>query len=483
MYSTKKSLFLTVFLALLLFIVCAPAWAAPFDFSAPENIVSTRCVDGSGSTNASCSHVFVPPTSTIESWEIPFRTFKSSNGVSPYWEPRQDANGFGSVGYHLMRTTDTGVSPLTSAKVAQTRQFSKNDYGTALSPISTNQIFSNRYEHQSPVANDGALLLTAADKKNQPSAWIWYSPRNFKTHNLLQAQEAERLTYWIKLESFREDFNPNNYPSDGSTNYFHVGTYNCVEKGGNTSSDSGCPNEGPGNNHFYHYLGYVSGAWIKTTLTKHPNHERGVGIPSYDPNVAKNATGFTGYWEDMNIFYMEVRAEQPASWPRSNFILDEMRFVDLQDHYEPNQNDSSVANSWLGYWRDEDKWKIGWSDLDTRACETCMSTHQIKWSESPITNANFANATPVTPLFYGSSQRNGSTLPGTIRKMWPNGVGYYTEFELPDSVEIKNKTIYFAIKNVSAQGANAGTLYPWNRADNKNAANTNIHTIEYRIGN
>ncbi|QFR38967.1 hypothetical protein A9Q91_01905 [Candidatus Gracilibacteria bacterium 28_42_T64] len=343
-------------------------------------------------------------------------------------------------------------------------------------------------------ANDGAAVTAAIDPDNRAptttvgssfkvvdlpestsngaSWWMWYDRIGMAARGLTNAN-TDRMSFYIKTE----DMEPLSTPTGINIWGYHVGTYLCWDEGCNGGGSGG---EGPGNQHYYHYLGLNPGAWIHVELDQHPQHRRDGSGPVLGNNPSFIESG-KNYFENMSRFYMEIRSAQTDT---TTMHIDEMEYYSTQDSVEPNQNDESVTSVWVGNWRADDYWEIGFADNsfgeDSMNGDT-WSTFEIKWSTSPITNANYDSATLIEPMFYTGDQYTDKGV-GAIRRSdsWERGV--WTRFELPDSVEIEGNKLYFAIKDISIIGTGAGNDYPWNKNDLYTAPTDNIRIIDYVVG-
>ncbi|MGB5052698.1 MAG: LamG-like jellyroll fold domain-containing protein, partial [Caldilineaceae bacterium] len=180
----------------------------------------------------------------------------------------------------------------------------------------------------------------------------------------------------------------------------------------------------------------------------------GSGEPDDNPAPGRN------YFQYMNNFYVEIR--YPQEIPTAYWI-DEMEFSQTSEL----ENDISISSVWVGYWATTGKWEIGFEDNSFNSVgynNNSQSTFEIRYSVSPITNANYSSATLITPIY---------NLNGTGRINRPNTwkKPTWTQFSLPSLVVQNNSKIYFAIKDVSSTAS----------GDGHNAPSSNIRTIDYNI--
>jgi len=350
------------------------------------------------------------------------------------------------------------------------RSFEKSDYGTDALAI----IDSNARAPGTTTGGSFKVYDTGNDSAYQACWWVWYDGQPMANWGLAD-ENTNRWSFYLKTKGTAPITDDGGNESIPSSTY-HIGTYVCWNDGRPvTHQGDGCPYEGPGNQHYYHYLSINSGAWIKVLLDRHPQHRRGSYVIGDDPTFLES--GYH-YLEHLNQFYMEIRI--PQAGPTA-FWVDEMKFYSTTDTAVPNQNDESITSLWVGYWPQQDHWEMGWHDMSwaTRDNDT-QSTFDIRWSTAPITNGNFSAANQTTPLLYSGPEYSGDIH--LVRR--PNAWGsvVWTRFKLPDDVETDNNRIYLAVKDVSVTGEHVGSTWPWNRGDGHNAPSPYIHTIDYDLG-
>ncbi len=382
----------------------------------------------------------------------------ASDETWPEWTYGTDITGFGNAGYLL-----TGIDPYlgeatSTNKILNTRMQDKGDYGAG-------NLLTFDTINVAPGTVGASAHWTSNSVDNQISWWVWYDNYTLNSRGITDA-DTDRMSFYIKIDGMEDNIGPNG----GSSYGFHVGTYDCA------IVENGCPKEGPGNQHYYHYLGLNSGGWIHVELDEQPQHLRGFGRPQVNNPAATNPDVFDGYFSNMHQFYMEIRNAQENP---TEMWLDEIKFRSTKDAIEPNQNQQSVTSVWVGYWPGDDQWQISWSDEWQGRGDNTNSTFEVRYSENPITNENFNRATPVTPLYFTGPTYESNPSEYAIRR--PNSYAgiAWTAFQLPDSVEASGNKVYFAIKDISIAGGNAGLSYPYNRADGKNPPNDYIRAINY----
>ncbi len=311
---------------------------------------------------------------------------------------------------------------------------------------------------------------------NQASWWMYYGGQPLSVRNIT-TDTTDRMSFYIKLDGLKTS-GPDGTPHSINTN-FHVGTYLCWETNKPVySTGDGCPREGPGNQHYYHYLALNPGAWLHVELDDHPNHHRGARGNSYQKNNPVKDNG-KNYYEQLSRFYFEIRAPQAED---TEFVVDELRFYSTSNAFESQQNDESITSLWVGFWEEEGYWEIGFKDgAQFTPFEHQFSTFEIRWSTSPINNENYEQASLVIPMFYSGEKYVGSKNPHYIRRVNDYTRDVWTRFELPQEITNNYQMVYFAIKDVSKRGENQGTSWPWNRQDHDITPSNYIRTIDYAL--
>jgi len=186
------------------------------------------------------------------------------------------------------------------------------------------------------------------------------------------------------------------------------------------------------------------------------------------------------YFNSLGRFYFETTDNAAGTSigmviPWSVWI-DEIEGQDITEYAETNQNDDTISGVAVGYYPDNDgHWEISWTSgaLDN------LGAYQVRYSLTEFTNANYAtNGTTITPLHYACT--GGSGIVGKL----VNAGNYYlysTSFTLPSAYTGGGTRVFFAIKDVSTSGS-----YPCadlgGETNQRNASNSNIHTIDYIVG-
>ncbi len=307
---------------------------------------------------------------------------------------------------------------------------------------------------------------TGKVKYYQPSWWTLLGDGPLYLRNITDA-DTDRMSFYLKVEGMEKPIFEK-YGKKFPGYNFHIGTYLCW---GDYAMK--WAKEGPGNQHYYHHLAVDPGTWLHVEMDQHPMHRRGVHgsvTPHNDPRLEDSGKH---YFEHLLSFYMEITNLQQNL---SSYKVDEIKFYSTKDTYEPDQNDISITTPWVGYWRSGDYWEISWQDGSWYGGtgNYTMSTFDVRWSTSPITNENFESAQQINPEFWAVKGTN------LVRRAQPWKRTGWTRFKLPDEIEQNHNHIYFAIKDVSVEGEHVGP-WPYHRGDGHDAPSSLIHTIDYYL--
>ena len=408
-----------------------------------------------------------------------FKWDQGSGTNVPGWEWKNDISsgrpGWNNIDAFSVINSQIGPGP---------QSFQKSTYGdSTLAGVDINT--------RSPSTSIGGSLKVYDDGTSdtyQATWWTWYDGIGLgKLPRDITDSSTNRVSWYIKLHSTQ--FAGNNSSDFGTL--FHWGVYLC-DDGSQEPNYEGCPKEGPGNQHFYYYLYYQPDIWFHTLLDRHPTFFRESSVagddPSFNHPFVSPDTGKSypmHMFENMMQWYMEIRDPQDAL---SYFHIDEIYFYstnDQEEEAEPDQNDESITSLSVGYDPSNGRWYVFWQDMSFtdengwNLNDDTLSTFEIRWSTAPITNENYSSANIVSPEWF--SGPSVTSFPNGLRRADSWWTRIWTRFDLPDGVETAHNHIYFAIKDVSVAGGNAGTQWPYNKTDGHNAASPYIKTIDYYI--
>lgn len=218
-----------------------------------------------------------------------------------------------------------------------------------------------------------------------------------------QAKGADRLSFYIKL--------PEGYPLGNDYN-FHVGTYT-------KDPINGDPYQA--GSHYYHYFNIPgTGMWTKIVCNQHPTHRTGV---SGDPGNNPTAPSWD-YFDGLTRFYLDMQPESPIALPWTGYI-DEFKFYSISEP-ENDETVNSISCSYFGMGH----FQIGWH---SDGLPYNNHKFEVRYSTSPITNANYSSAT---------------VCPNSPYTLAPNA---YHWIKAEFTISVKESTrYYFAIKDIDS---------------------------------
>ena len=385
-----------------------------------------------------CSPAFAE--TVLYGWNNPSDSGISWSGWT--WYP-DGANDYGAVGWRKndgqFYSGDSNWYP---------RIHEKTDYG--MDVLGTIDINTRSPE----TSTGGSLKVYDSGNSSTYQASYWYMwGDSFGTHGFADS-DTDRLSFYFKSDGANEtDFSTGSITNAN----MHFGTYLCWD-GGGSGYPAACPNEGP-NTHFYHYLSVPFGSntpWIHVQLDQHPTHRRGASEPDEPDNDPVFDSDGYHYFENMNTFYFEIIRAQSSP---TSYWMDEVKLWNQVQ----SENEVSIGSAvWVGYWPSTNKWQMGFGSVWPG--RPMQATFEVRWSTSPITNANYASATVAEPEYRERGTSNTFTLSdgGWSKQAW-------TQFEILQSTVESVDKIYFAIRDVSSTA----------NGDGYNSPTSNIKTIDY----
>ncbi len=202
--------------------------------------------------------------------------------------------------------------------------------------------------------------------------------------------------------------------------------------------------------HYYHELSNINmGGWIHLIFDAHPIHNNGGDNNPYSYYRA-GGRDFPGdsvsYFNNVNRF--ALRGEIVRNLPSPSYI-----YFDKLEAYHSSQpeNDETIAGIGVGYDPVNKRFDIAFGDK--YRCAECSAKYQVRYSFSPITNANFDNATLayVTNFVRGVSSNRGEIVKPSngYNQIWAG-----IDLEPTDKNNLtEGTTIYFAVKDISDRSA------------------------------
>lgn len=359
-------------------------------------------------------------------------TFYGSGAASP--NGGTGANGYNAPGW--LKQPTHPPRPAT---------FAKMDYGNVpaaefvVSPL--------------PVTNTQSALRVydTGGGGNKQAAWTFWHENNYGTLGLVTSS-TNRISFYAYLSGVDPGAASQIAGTNGAAN-FEFSTF--LNWPGGSCGD---PNEAC-NQHYYHYFNANSGAWLHFQPDNRPTWQRNAQNPAIEPAGVSHP-----YFSSMTHFYLQTGGEGiPAG---SSFIVG-----DISAWEQPLAESAEICNLWVGYWPGTGKWELGLTDCGiyhTNASSGELggqTKFEVRWSTSPITNANWSSANTTTPEYH----RFGATNSFRRSNAWY--MSAWTRFDLPAEVEANNNRLYFAVKETSAIAD----------GDYRNPRDSNIKTIDYQL--
>ncbi len=189
----------------------------------------------------------------------------------------------------------------------------------------------------------------------------------------------------------------------------------------------------------HHYINFYTqgGGWAKYQVEETSNGDNsGDGATRYIPNFLQTI------WQ----FYFTTLPYSGIATPPYEVKIDDIEFS--ADTYSP-QNNETISNIAILYKDSTKTWEVSLNDKYKNA--NAMSTYEIRYAFSPITNENWGSATPAT-IIADSRFSIQARTDGKFQKWWPYYQGVWAPFRLSDTDTNSlspGKIVYFAIKDIS----------------------------------
>ena len=173
------------------------------------------------------------------------------------------------------------------------------------------------------------------------------------------------------------------------------------------------------------------------------------------------ASSIPGYVANVHGFYFAYGDYEGQFMTPHSYWLDEIQFE--TDSYAP-QNEETIFDMAVGYEPASNTWQIGFNDKYGNNSGGAMSSYQIRYSFNPITNENWANATPGHILPYPHFGLEDRTDGGFQKANTYAYRAVWAKFKLAsaadDSAFQASKHIYFAVKDISQNPNNLKQINP-----------------------
>lgn len=198
--------------------------------------------------------------------------------------------------------------------------------------------------------------------------------------------------------------------------------------------------------HFYNDFGINGGGWIHVMLDGHPQHNNGFSNSSYYPFPSSSFRDIgSSYFTNMYRFYITSGKYNGFETPKFSIYIDDMEFV---NDTEP-QNNETINGVAILYNQTTQTFEVAFNDKYKNNANS-YSTYELRYSFSPITNANWSSATPAYMQehtgFHILANSNG-----LFQKWWPYYQSVWAGFKLSPT-DMSNltsgTTVYFAVKDI-----------------------------------
>jgi hypothetical protein len=249
---------------------------------------------------------------------------------------------------------------------------------------------------------------------------------------------------------------PNGSPFPGAKGANRLSFYLYLPKGvkngdgGYNNPVSGTFDLGPFNGvggHWYHTLFTQGGGWAHVLMDGHPLHNNAWSDASMYPYPSNGIRSMdTAYFNSMYRIYFAGTPYSGLDKPKFSMWVDEMEF---QNDNEP-QNDETIVTPSIMFNDSSRTFEVGFADK-YRNNEYCNASYEIRYSFSPITNANWSSAIPCH-ILQDDRFNIVKNDTGHFEKWWSYYNGIWAPFKLIDSDTDKCKPgtlIHFAIKDKS----------------------------------
>lgn len=199
--------------------------------------------------------------------------------------------------------------------------------------------------------------------------------------------------------------------------------------------------------HWYNQFSLEGGGWAKMYIESHPEHNNGFSDASKYPYPSSSLRSIgPAFFEKMYKFYINMANYEGVETVPYSVWFDEFAFeTDIEpQNNETMNNPAVIRNDTTGIFNVSITGKY-------KNLGYCGGTYQLRYSSSPITNANWDSATP-THILADSRFSIKDNANGIFSKWWSGYVYIWAPFKLQDEDQVKitnGQVIYFALKDIS----------------------------------
>ncbi len=352
-----------------------------------------------------------------------FCTVDDSYKFYPYYNYRNNSHmgwlryGFIDVGNeHFIRGNSLKLT-LTGGAYGK----SKNKVGYKGKPIFSKSDFE-KVKNVNKVYANGRL----------PGDISFYFKTKTATSTIPQFQEKNRLTLWVLMPK-------------GINN---ISTYSSRHKKRPDQNIAWYPfiNSSKGGHYYHHTSNIAMGSWTKVQFDAHPVHHnsgKSNKYKSYPVGGLEYPGRGKEYFNHVTTFSLRFPFSKNKKSPLDIYI------DEISTKYVPYENDETINNLAIGYNSVEKQFDLSLEDK-YRCHPKCTATYQLRYSFSPITNANFEEAhIPFSIINFNRLDNNSK---GLIIKASPGYNLLWAAFSLQQQHTLKLKEsvkVYFAVKDIS----------------------------------
>jgi len=201
--------------------------------------------------------------------------------------------------------------------------------------------------------------------------------------------------------------------------------------------------------HYYHFLYLNGGGWWKMQADTHPDHRNFDNTGEASSFLSNKPT----YFDTMKAFYIQDNTEPggiTGQVPFKTFLGPVVMWKD------PEPQNEETITTLASVWNPTERY-FEISFLNKYLNVNAWGLFELRYSSSPITNANWSSATPASIQAYAPWHIDART-DGIFIKPFPGGYKQcWVRFKLQtadnDALDIGD-TVYFAVKDISQNETN-----------------------------
>jgi hypothetical protein len=355
------------------------------------------------------------------------------------------------------------------------------------------------------------MAISGSSLKVQSTGGATSGPNDTVLYSGVVAKSKSEAEQYLSSHSFDNLTGPNTYPGDISL-YFktktkntrfsqfqgknrfslwilmpyrsvNIGTYRESKRGRPDQRVSWYPfiNSASGAHYYHHSSNIPMGGWTKIQFDAHPTHNN---AGSKNPYSAFSAGGYEFPGNDTKYFDNIVTFSIAAKAMKNQPMMSEYYIDELELDYVAYENEETINNIGVGFDPVSKQFDISFEDK--YRCSKCDAVYEVRYSFSPITNANFQNA--FKPSHILNFERSKNSLDGILYKPSPgyNLLWGALDLQQEHRAQLLPKTkIYFAVKDISKRSEIYQQRIDFETVDVPGLGNIRkmdlIKTIDYEI--